>query len=100
MLFDRRTTKIERLLRAGRPEPRSEFVRRLTVQADSRRRTVRPALRAALVTGTMIIGLAAVGSFGFAMTLTGGFVTKAVVRVSHVVLHVGTKKKVTHKIIT
>lgn len=66
---------IEGELRAGRPEPRSEFVHALEARVrDSRRATSRGGFRVAFVgalTACMLFALASVGGLGYAASAVG-----------------------------
>ena len=67
---------LEAELRAGRPEPASEFVHRLEarVRNDGGRRFRAGSLRVALVgalTGVMLLALASVGGVGYASSAAG-----------------------------
>jgi len=77
----RRRTSLERLLRARRPAAPRRLVRELASKctaARPARRNTRPVLRSLFVTAAAIVGLGSVGGLGYAMTLAGDIVTKAV----------------------
>ena len=88
-----RNTGLEAELRANRPEPSDELVRRIEsrVRADGRRaRSFRVAFAGALVAG-VLAALASVGGLGYAATSTSQAVATAK-RVMHVHAEARTQK--------
>lgn len=65
---------VERELRAGRPEPRSEFVNALEARVRQSTRPARAGFRVAFVgalTACMLFALASVGGLGYASSAVG-----------------------------
>jgi cytochrome c-type biogenesis protein CcmH/NrfG len=87
-----RSTGLEAELRANRPEPSDELVRRIEsrVRADGRRVGFRVAFAGALVAG-VLAALASVGGLGYAATSTSQAVATAK-RVMHVHAEARTQK--------